>query len=177
MVAEATMTDWKSRAPRATVLAVLTAGLLAAGCSAPAPDRTEDGTTSHSSTAPAPSATTDPSETTLPSFVTADLTITVDVTGNGSTQTLTLTCTPEGGTHPDPEAACEALTQAGGAGAFAPTPQDRACTDQWGGPQVATVEGTVDSERVDAHFSRTDGCEISRWDSLSAVFGVEDGLL
>lgn len=47
---------------------------------------------------------------------------------------------------------------------FEPTPADVACTEIWGGPQRALVEGTVDGRKIDAAFSRTNGCEIARWD-------------
>lgn len=103
--------------------------------------------------------------------VNVDVTVVVDATGEGATTTLTLTCEPVGGDHPDAEAACAAIAAASGAVAFEPTPRDVACTEQWGGPQTATVTGTVDGARIDAEFSRTNGCEISRWDRLEALFG------
>lgn len=102
--------------------------------------------------------------------VAADLTVTVDATGEGATTTWTLTCEPVGGDHPDAEAACAAVADAGGAAAFAPTPRDVACTEQWGGPQTATVTGTVGGEAIDADFDRRNGCEISRWDALEPLF-------
>lgn len=41
---------------------------------------------------------------------------------------------------------------------------DVACTQIYGGPETATVTGELDGEEVDATFSRSDGCEIARWD-------------
>lgn len=105
----------------------------------------------------------------------ADLTVVVDATGKGATTTSTLTCEPVGGDHPDAAAACAAIA-AGGLAAFDPTPMGVACTEQWGGPQTATVTGTVGGETVNARFSRTNGCEISRWDALEALFGPDPGL-
>ena len=102
------------------------------------------------------------------------LTIVLDENGDGATRTFTLTCDPAGGDHPDAEAACAALA-AGGIAAFAPTPPDVACTEIWGGPQVATVDGTVDGERVIATFTRANGCEISRWDALAPLLGSAGG--
>lgn len=103
------------------------------------------------------------------------LTIVLDEAGDGAaTQTFTLTCDPSGGDHPDAEAACTAL-DAGGVEAFAPTPPDTACTEIWGGPQVATVDGTVAGERVSATFTRANGCEISRWDALAPLLGSAGG--
>jgi hypothetical protein len=78
-----------------------------------------------------------------------------------------LTCDPAGGDHPEPQAACQALVDAGDP--FAPPPKDQICTEIYGGPERATVEGAWRSERVRADFSRTNGCEIARWDALRAV--------
>ena len=80
---------------------------------------------------------------------TTELVITVDETGTGAeVRSFTLTCDPPGGTHRDPAAACAAIEEAGGAVAFATPTDDMACTEQYGGPQVATAEGTVDGEPV-----------------------------
>lgn len=80
----------------------------------------------------------------------------------------TLTCEPEGGDHPDPEAACADLAEVEVA-TFEPVDEDQMCTHIYGGPHVASVTGTVDGTEVDANFSREDGCEIDRWDSMGAV--------
>ena len=47
---------------------------------------------------------------------------------------------------------------------FEPTPGDVACTQQYGGPETATVKGTFKGEQVDAKFGRQNGCEIARWE-------------
>jgi hypothetical protein len=52
---------------------------------------------------------------------------------------------------------------------FAPTPADQACTQIYGGPETATVKGTLDGQPVDASFKRTNGCEISRWKTVQAL--------
>jgi hypothetical protein len=52
---------------------------------------------------------------------------------------------------------------------FAPTPEKVACTLQYGGPQQATVRGTLHGEPIDARFSRTDGCEITRWEGVAPL--------
>jgi len=52
---------------------------------------------------------------------------------------------------------------------FEPVPGDVACTEQFGGPQTATVTGTLDGRDVDARFARTNGCEIARWEKVSAM--------
>ena len=102
-----------------------------------------------------------------------DLTVVVD-DGTGRTTTWTLTCDPDGGTHPDAAAACAALT-AHGAAALPPTRKDLACTQVYGGPQRATVRGTWQGTTVDSTFSRTDGCEIRRWDLLRGLLPPPGG--
>ena len=78
----------------------------------------------------------------------------------------TLGCAPTGGTLPRPALACRRL-EALGAKLFAPVPRGAVCTEIYGGPQVARVIGVVDGDRVWARFSRTNGCQIDRWDRLS----------
>jgi hypothetical protein len=41
------------------------------------------------------------------------------------------------------------------------------CTEIYGGPQRARVVGTVKGQPVRATFSRTNGCEIARWQRIS----------
>ena len=78
----------------------------------------------------------------------------------------TVRCNPAGGTLRRPVRACARLTS-GGAKLFAPLPQNAFCTEIYGGPQKARVVGTVNGRRVRATFTRTDGCEISRWQRIS----------
>lgn len=102
--------------------------------------------------------------------VPASLTITVG-DGSGATSTSTLSCLPAAGDHPDPDAACAALADAWPE-AFEPPDPDLACTEIYGGPETARITGTVDGRQVDASFARTDGCQIHRWDAVSALFAV-----
>jgi hypothetical protein len=53
---------------------------------------------------------------------------------------------------------------------FEPVPGDQACTQQYGGPETATVKGTLDGKEIDAKFSRVNGCEIARWDAAKPLF-------
>ena len=78
----------------------------------------------------------------------------------------TLRCNPARGTLARPANACSKLA-AGGTKLFAPVRRDVVCTQIYGGPQVARVVGTVKGNRVWASFSRTNGCQISRWDRVS----------
>lgn len=93
-----------------------------------------------------------------------DLTIVVD-DGAGARTTWHLTCDPAGGDHPDPAKACAVLAQHG-ATALPPVPRDRMCTQVFGGAQTAHITGTWRGEKVDARLSRTNGCEITRWQAL-----------
>ncbi|MEJ7635146.1 SSI family serine proteinase inhibitor [Aeromicrobium sp.] len=100
---------------------------------------------------------------------TTSLTITVITDEGADPQTYELTCDPAGGDHPQPAEACKALDRAG-ADVFEPVSEDQACTQLFGGPQTATVTGTFDGDKVDAAFSRANGCEVDRWDQLGTTF-------
>jgi hypothetical protein len=171
--------------------------LVAAGCGSDE-DADDAGTTG----AAAPATTTVPSETTAPATTaeppttsaagsttgteagdqpvvgggtapSSELEITVWPDGrDGESQSYTLTCMPDGGTHPDPTAACQAVYLPM---AFDPPPTDQMCTEQYGGPQVAEVTGRVQDIAIDVRFSRTDGCEISRWERVAALLPLPDG--
>lgn len=52
---------------------------------------------------------------------------------------------------------------------FEPTAGNVACTQQYGGPEQATVKGTFKGEPVDAQFSRENGCEIARWEDATPL--------
>ena len=75
--------------------------------------------------------------------------------------------TRPGATIPDPAAACAALE--GGARYLRPVPADLACTEIYGGPETARLTGTWRGTPVDASFSRTDGCQIARWNGLAGL--------
>lgn len=103
----------------------------------------------------------------------SELTVTVRADAGKAEQTFRLRCDPPAGDHPDPVAACAALGQ--GVDALRPVPKDQGCTDIYGGPQTARVQGRWRGEPVDASFSRTNGCEIARWDALAPLFGDATG--
>jgi hypothetical protein len=54
-------------------------------------------------------------------------------------------------------------------------PAGQLCTDQFGGPQQATVGGTVNGTPVETSYSLRDGCEISAWDAVKAILGSAGG--
>lgn len=93
--------------------------------------------------------------------------------GSGSPLRTTLSCDPASGDVADPEAGCAAIA-AKGASLFEPTPAGRSCTELYGGPQEARVTGSVFGQGVNSRFSRTDGCEIARWDAITSLVPVPD---
>ncbi|MDQ3158373.1 MAG: hypothetical protein M3Q98_16900 [Actinomycetota bacterium] len=58
---------------------------------------------------------------------------------------------------------CHALTPS----LLAPVAKDQVCTMIYGGPETATIIGTMRGSAVKAEFSRTNGCEIDRWKRLA----------
>ncbi len=44
-----------------------------------------------------------------------------------------------------------------------------ACSQQYGGPETATITGTLRGERVDLKLSRVNGCEIARWEAAGTL--------
>jgi hypothetical protein len=55
---------------------------------------------------------------------------------------------------------------------FAPPPPGQACSMIYGGPETATVKGTLRGDPVNASFSRTDGCQTSRWEHMKALLSA-----
>ncbi|MFJ8073427.1 SSI family serine proteinase inhibitor [Streptomyces sp. NPDC096176] len=100
------------------------------------------------------------------------LSVTVSQTGNTRTDgRYELQCGPAGGTHPSAESACSRLEELAQQerDPFAPVPQDQICTQQFGGPATARITGTWQGRQIDATFDRSNGCEISRWQTLEPV--------
>lgn len=150
--------------------------LLAAGCATPTTPSTPGGATTGASTPSAPTpAEPLPGDGGGTDGAGTALRVDVDLTGDGDVTTWELTCDPAGGTHPDPDAACAAVRVAWPE-AFEPVGPDVACTEVYGGPQTARVLGTVDGAPVDAAFSRTNGCEIGRWNAVVDLLGTAGGL-
>jgi hypothetical protein len=88
---------------------------------------------------------------------------------------FTLTCHPAGGTHPDPVNACAKLDQLAGSGTdpFAPASGNQMCSMISGGPAAARITGIWQGRRVDAEFTRTNSCQISRWNNLMPLLSPE----
>ena len=101
---------------------------------------------------------------------TTNLTITYwpDGKGKGPQQHFNLSCDPAVGNVADPIVACADLKGSARA-ALDPTPLSAMCTELYGGPAEATIVGAVDGDAVNARLSRSNGCEIGRWQELSAL--------
>ncbi|MGP3687405.1 SSI family serine proteinase inhibitor [Streptomyces sp. IBSNAI002] len=100
------------------------------------------------------------------------LTITMANTGNRRMdREYQLECDPVGGNHPSAEQACAKLDQLAKErkDPFAPVSDRQICRMQYGGPATADITGTWRGRKVDAHFRRTNGCEISRWEELEPL--------
>jgi hypothetical protein len=100
------------------------------------------------------------------------LTVTVSKSGLARTDgTYELKCGPTGGTHPTAQDACDRLDELAreGENPFAPVPRTQMCTQQMGGSATARITGIWRGQHVDATFSRTNGCEISRWETMQPV--------
>lgn len=139
--------------------------------STPAPD-TE-------TSVPAPAPPSAPALSAGPGAGNAELAIMVKPSDTEPAMNYTLVCqngVPAAESkHPSAQAACTALKN--NAALLSPSTQGtaQACTEQYGGPQQATVTGIVDETPVDATFARRNGCEISAWNAAKDVLGASDG--
>jgi hypothetical protein len=82
----------------------------------------------------------------------------------------TLRCGPLGGTLPRRARACARLLAL--RRPFGGVPKGIACTEIYGGPEVAEVRGRLRGRRVAARLTRTDGCQIERWNRVRFLFPV-----
>jgi len=99
-----------------------------------------------------------------------DLKVTLWPNGEaGDSITWTLECEPPGGDHPDPEAACAALTAV--ADPFGPVPPPDRCEEIPGSDEdVAVIAGDYRGRDVHSRFTRANACVSGRWDRIAPVF-------
>ena len=95
----------------------------------------------------------------------ADLTVTVDPDGKGSKEAKTADVRCASADDSDVCKSVDGMKPE----VFEPVSGDTACTQQYGGPETATVKGTLHGETIDAKFSRVNGCEISRWEQAAPL--------
>ena len=144
---------------------------------------------------PAPSSTPPDAETTVPAPAPpsasplpsgsgagdAELSITVKAAKDGKAVNYTLVC--KGGTamaesqHPNAAAACSALKNNAAILNRATPPKGISCTEQYGGPQVASVSGEVYGTPVETSFALRDGCQIGAWNAAKDILGAAGGAL
>jgi hypothetical protein len=102
-----------------------------------------------------------------------DITVWPEGKAAGEPERYTLTCTEPSGDHPDPERACEAANDLT-AKDFKPVPPDAICTEIYGGPQEARIEGRLIGAGdqpipVALDLSRDNGCQIDLWDRFAEI--------
>ena len=95
----------------------------------------------------------------------AQLVVRVDADGKGAAPAKELRIRCESAGESPACSAADALKPAD----FAPVPADKACTQIFGGPQTASVTGSLRGEDVDGGFSRQNGCEVARWEAVAAL--------
>ena len=162
-----------------TIVAV---GLLLAACgdSDDSADGGDDGVTVETLTPFAPdNSAPDPAGETRPTdgediFAVANLTVTV-THPERDTVSYRISCLGDTATIEaallgvDPELACTALGNVGVVERLVEgPPADQMCTENYGGPDVATITGTLGGTSVEATVNRTNGCGISDWEQLLA---------
>jgi hypothetical protein len=98
-----------------------------------------------------------------------DTSLTILVNDSGTARSWYLTCDPDDSsilsTLPDPESACAVLRDHGDQ-IFAPVATDRICAQVYGDDRTAQIFGDWWGNHVDVTITRTDSCQIARWDAL-----------
>jgi len=170
--------------PRTLVL-ILTFALIAAACGDGSSVPLGDDAAPTPSTAPAttdpsqvpPSDTTDPALATRPvggtdAFAIADLTVVVTHPDEPDV-TYRISCLGDTSTIVDAPAlvdanqACSALLEPAVVTRLTEgPPPDQVCTEIYGGPDVATFNGTLDGQNINASVDRVNGCGIFDWDEV-----------
>jgi len=120
--------------------------------------------------APDPVPSAGPTPTPTPTTTTAadDALRIVVRSAAGAASTWRLSCSPPGGSHPDPAKACQVLDE-NGASALPRVPAGRQCAQVYAGPETATITGTWQGRPVTSRLSRTNSCESGRWKALEGL--------
>jgi hypothetical protein len=100
------------------------------------------------------------------------LKVTYQQTPESTIQKWTLTCQPTAGTIKNAKAACRKLLKI--SQPFAKPDPMQMCSEIYESAEVATVKGTWNGKKISARFSKTNSCEITRWNSLKFLIqGVQ----
>lgn len=168
------------RIARSVLAVVAIAGLAACtpGPGGGSPGSSAPGSSTSSSPSGSPTKGTpsiSPTAPVSPGSGVAELSIIVKPSPAAAPENYTLACT--GGVpsaeshHPTAAAACAALQKNPALLTRTPSPSGQVCDQRYGGPQTATVSGTVDGVRVESSYKLTDGCEIAAWTSVADILG------
>ncbi len=87
--------------------------------------------------------------------------------GHGVVTSRLLWCHPAGGSMRGTLGACRRLDALGGP--LRVTPRREMCSMVYGGPQTARVTGMWRGHRVDQRYSRSNGCQTTRWQRMEPV--------
>jgi hypothetical protein len=169
--------------PEASSPGTVTPGTETPGTETPGTGTPAPGTTppDAETTVPAPAP---PAASPLPSGPSAgdaELSVTVKASKDGKAVNYTLVC--KGGApmaesqHPNAAAACTALKNNAAIVNAAAPPKGISCTQQYGGPEVATVTGEVNGTPVETSFALRDGCQIGAWNAAKDILGAAGGAL
>ena len=112
----------------------------------------------------------------------ANLHIVIESADRGGSVSYAVTCEGDrtelqGPVDVDPARACAALSDPAVRQRLVEgAPKDRMCTKIYGGPETATVQGSIDGRPVDTVIRRSDGCGMDDWDRLLAdvLVDIED---
>jgi hypothetical protein len=172
----------RRHAPHRLILSVTAVFLVLAGCAQGGPAAEPDSTPQESTVQSIPESSETPSPTVPPTSTPAASgisgTLTVSIAQDTSTEPVqyTLECVDgvpgPATTLPNADAACAALARLGAKFFTAKPNKDVICTQQYGGPQTASITGELDGSPIRASFALTDGCQISRWKQVSDILGA-----
>lgn len=104
----------------------------------------------------------------------AELQVRYEHAAAGVERTYTVTCTDSAelsgdDADVDADAACAALEDPAVVERLTQgPPQDRVCTEIYGGDDTAAIAGSIGDQPVDTVADRTNGCGIQEWDELLA---------
>lgn len=110
-------------------------------------------------------------------YAATDLVVVYQAGPGAAAMTSELRCNPVGGDRIDAVNACDRLASLAHArrNPFAAPAANQVCSVDYDGPETATVLGTWRGKQVRAAFSRTNGCEIARWESIAPLLDPAPG--